>query len=228
MNYALTPPICPSAAIVGTDARFPVRRIFCVGKNYADHVKEMGGGWKGDPVFFTKPADALVENGAAIPFPTQTDNLHHEIELVIALKHGGANIDEARALDCAFGYGVGCDLTRRDRQQEAKDKGAPWDVAKAFDNSAPLSALTPVEKCGHVDAARIWLGVNGVTRQDASVSDMIWSAPEIIASLSRWFELKPGDLIFTGTPAGVGKLAPGDVVTGGVEGLDELRFSLVR
>lgn len=228
MKYVIEAPAQAAAAIVGTQARFPVRRIFCVGKNYADHVKEMGGGWKGDPVFFTKPADALVENGAAIPFPTQTDNLHHEIELVIALKQGGASIDETHALQCVFGYGVGCDLTRRDRQQEAKDKGAPWDVAKAFDNSAPLSALTPVADGAHVRAGRIWLAVNGVTRQDADVADMIWSAPEIIASLSRWFELKPGDLIFTGTPAGVGKLAPGDVVAGGVEGLDELRFSLAR
>lgn len=226
MSYVIEAPRQSAVAVKGQSALFPIRRIFCVGKNYADHVKEMGGAWKGDPVFFTKPADAVVTNGATIAYPTKTSKLHHEIELVIALARGGAAIPKASALDYVYGYGVGCDLTRRDRQAEAKDKGAPWDVAKGFDNSAPLAPLSPVSDIGHPSEARIWLAVNGAVRQDADVSQMIWNVPEIIAALSEWFELAPGDLIFTGTPAGVGKLEAGDVVTGGVAGLSELRFSI--
>jgi fumarylpyruvate hydrolase len=225
MDFVIDPPPRAVTAVEGGGA-FPVRRIFCVGRNYADHVREMGGDAKGSPVFFTKPADAVVENGAAIAYPSNTADLHHEIELVLALGAGGADISEREALTHIYGYAVGCDLTRRDRQAEAKEVGAPWDVAKAFDQSAPLAPIRPASACGHLKAGGIWLAVNGAARQGADLAEMIWSVPEIIAHLSRAFVLKPGDLIFTGTPAGVGPLVPGDVVTGGVEGLSDLRFSI--
>jgi fumarylpyruvate hydrolase len=225
-DFVVNAPLRPAVAVAGMTAVFPIRRIFCVGRNYADHVKEMGGE-KGEPVFFTKPADAVVANAAAIPYALNTSNLHHEIELVLALGAGGTHIAEADSLNHIYGYAVGCDLTRRDRQAEAKQAGAPWDVAKAFDQSAPLSPITPASSSGHVARGRIWLSVNGETRQDADIADMIWSVPEIIAHLSRSFELRPGDLIFTGTPAGVGPLNRGDHIAGGVDGLTELRFSVI-
>jgi fumarylpyruvate hydrolase len=229
MTFVFTPPSQPSVAIAGSDARFPVRRIFCVGRNYADHVREMGNDPKSEPpLFFTKPADAVVESGAVIAYPSNTSNFHHEVELVIAIGKGGSNIAEAAALDHVWGYGVGVDLTRRDRQAEAKKAGTPWDTAKGFDQSAPISALTPVSESGHVTDAHIWLKANGETRQDASTHDMIWSIPEIIGALSRWWELKPGDLIFTGSPSGVSALNPGDAVACGVEGLAPLAFSIAR
>lgn len=225
MSYVFEPPAQPSVAVTDTNARFPVRRIFCVGRNYADHVREMGNDPKSEPpIFFTKPADAVVESGAAIPYAANTANLHFEVELVVALKMGAADIAEADALAHVWGYGVGVDLTRRDRQAEAKKGGAPWDVAKAFDQSAPISALT---EGAHPGKGRIWLSVNGETKQDADLSDMIWSVPEIIAHLSRSWRLEAGDLIFTGTPAGVGPLQRGDEVVCGVDGLSELRFTLV-
>lgn len=227
MTFALTPPPQASVAIANSDARFPVRRIFCVGRNYADHVREMGNDPKSEPpLFFTKPADAVVESGSVIAYPANTANLHHEVELVIAIGRGGADIAEGAALDHVWGYGVGVDLTRRDRQAEAKKAGAPWDTAKAFDQSAPMGALTPVAQSGHPARGRIWLSVNGEARQDADVDQMIWSAPEIIAAVSRSWALAPGDLIFTGTPAGVGPLVAGDAVACGVAGLPELRFSV--
>lgn len=214
-------------AIAGTDARFPVRRIFCAGRNYADHVREMGNDPKAErPVFFSKPNDAIVESGGAIAYPLDTADLHHEVELVLALSGGGVEISQQAALSCVWGYAVGVDLTRRDRQGEAKKAGAPWDAAKGFDNSAPIGALTPAEICGHKHAGRIWLSVNGVVRQDSDISSMIWSAAEIIAFLSRSWELKRGDLIFTGTPAGVGPLKPGDAIECGVDGLEPLRFAI--
>jgi fumarylpyruvate hydrolase len=228
MSFVISPPLQPSVAIVGTDKRFPVRRIFCVGRNYADHVREMGNDPKSEPpLFFSKPADAVVESGAAIPYPAQTSNLHHEVELVIAVGQAGSNIGEAAALDHVWGYGVGVDLTRRDRQSEAKKLGAPWDTAKGFDHSAPIGALTPTAESRNVTNARIWLKVNEETRQDANTQDMIWSVPEVIAALSHWWELKPGDLIFTGSPAGVGALNPSDEIECGVDGLAPLRFSIV-
>lgn len=178
------------------------------------------------PVFFTKPTDAIVESGAAIAYPQDTADLHYEVELVLALSSGGVDIAQQAALGCIWGYAVGVDLTRRDRQAEAKKAGAPWDAAKGFDNSAPIGALTPTEICGHKNAGRIWLSVNGAVRQDDNLSSMIWSAAEIIAFLSRSWELKRGDLIFTGTPAGVGPLKPGDAVECGVDGLTRLEFSI--
>lgn len=227
MTYAIEPPQQASAKIVNSDARFPVRRIFCVGRNYADHVREMGADPKSEPpIFFTKPADALVENGAAIAYPTLTSNFHHEVEFVVALAKGGANIDAGSALDHVWGYAVGVDLTRRDLQNDAKKSGQPWDAAKGFDNSAPVGAVTAASASGSLKAARIWLSVNGAVKQDANLSEMIWSTPEIIAALSRTWALKPGDLIFTGTPSGVGPLKSGDKVACGIEGLSDLTFSI--
>jgi fumarylpyruvate hydrolase len=227
MKYVIDPPPQASVAVAGGEARFPVRRIFCVGRNYADHVREMGNDPRSEPpLFFTKPADAVVENGAAIPYPPDTSNLHHEVELVLAIGAGGAGIAPARALEHVWGYAVGVDLTRRDRQNEAKKAGAPWDAAKGFDNSAPIGAIVPRIDAGAMKQARIWLSVNGEMRQNADIDQMIWSVPEIIAALSRSWVLAAGDLIFTGTPAGVGPLAAGDAVACGVEGLPELRFTL--
>ncbi len=227
MTYAFEPAAQPSVAIDGSDKRFPVRRIFCIGQNYSDHVKEMGGdASKPAPFFFGKPADAVVASGSAIPFPSQTSNLHHEIELVVAIGKGGVSIPRERANEHIFGYAVGVDLTRRDRQAEAKDKGRPWDTAKGFDNSAPIGAIRPVAKSGHPSSARIWVKVNGATKQDGDIAQMIWSVPDIVAFLSNWAELKAGDLIFTGTPAGVGPLQPGDTIEGGIEGVGEVKFTL--
>lgn len=225
MRFVFDPPPPSSLTIAGTDARFPVRRVFCVGRNYAEHAREMGNDPKTDPpLFFTKPADAVVDGGPAVAYPPGTENFHHEGEFVIALGKGGSNIAEADALECVFGFGVGVDLTKRDTQAAAKKAGAPWDAAKGFDQSGPVGALTrgPLP-----ESARLWLKVNGETRQDASITDMIWSPREIIAALSRVWELKAGDLIFTGSPAGVSALSRGDVVTCGVDGAAELHFRIV-
>ncbi|MEZ5995508.1 MAG: fumarylacetoacetate hydrolase family protein [Hyphomonadaceae bacterium] len=228
MTFVFPPPPQPSAAIATGERRFPVRRIFCVGRNYADHVREMGNDPRTEPpLFFTKPADAIVESGAAIPYASNTSNLHHEVELVIAIGKAGANIAVADSLGHAWGYGVGVDLTRRDRQAEAKKAGTPWDTAKGFDRSAPLGALTPASEAGDISSARIWLSVNGEIRQEASTSGMIWNVAEIISALSQWWTLAAGDLIFTGSPAGVGALEPGDRIECGVAGLAPLSFSII-
>ena len=226
-DYAFAPTTVPSAEISGSSQRFPIHRIYCVGRNYAEHVKEMGGEvGREPPVFFTKPADAVVANDASIPYPARTSNLHHEIELVVAIGRGGRDIPKDRALEYVFGYATGNDLTRRDLQAASKQKGQPWDTSKAFDHSAPLAAIRPATS-GHVSKGRIWLTVNGQQRQDSDIGEMIWSVPEVIAELSTLFELKPGDLIFTGTPSGVGALKPGDRIEGGIEGLDTLRSTIV-
>ena len=212
----------PEVAIAGGGA-FPVRRIVCVGRNYAEHAREMGGNPEREPpFFFSKPADALVPGEATIPFPARTANLHHEIELTVAIGKGGANIPVAEALSHVFGYGVGNDLTRRDLQAEAKAAGRPWDMAKGFDDSAVASPIVPATQIGHPVDARIWLSVNGAIRQDGNIADMIWSVPEVIAELSTYIRLQPGDLIYTGTPAGVGAIRPGDLVEGGVEGISTI------
>jgi fumarylpyruvate hydrolase len=213
----------PVSVEVSDGSRFPVRRIFCVGKNYADHVREMGSDPEREPpFFFSKPADAVIAANAEIPFPPRTVNLHHEIELVVAIGQGGASIPAESALAHVFGYAVGNDLTRRDLQAEAKADGRPWDMAKGFDNSAVVSPLRPVDEVGHPERARIWLNVNGMARQDGDIAEMIWPVPEIIAELSTYVGLMPGDLIFTGTPAGVGRIARGDQVEGGIDGIGEL------
>jgi len=216
----------PTLPIEGSDARFPVRRIYCIGRNYGKHVKEMGGDPKDQPpVFFMKPGDAAVEAGGTIPYPPGTSNLHHEVELVVALKAGGKDVAPEAALDLVFGYAVGLDLTRRDLQNHAKDKGQPWDSGKGFDASAPLGPIRPAAACGRFDG-RITLSVNGVTKQDGVLSDMIWGVPEIISAVSRLWTLQPGDLIFTGTPDGVGPLKPGDTVDGEIAGFGAIAFTV--
>jgi fumarylpyruvate hydrolase len=225
-DFAFSPAAPASAAISGSSQRFPIHRIYCVGRNYAEHIREMGGEiGREPPVFFTKPADAVMANDSIIPYPPRTSNLHHEIELVIAIGRGGRDIRKDGALDHVFGYAVGNDLTRRDLQHASKQKGLPWDTAKAFDCSAPLAPIRPASR-GHVSKGRIWLSVNGQLRQDADVGEMIWAVPEVIAELSTLFGLEAGDLIFTGTPAGVGALVPGDRIEGGIEGLDDLRNTI--
>lgn len=213
-----------SAAIAGSAARFPIRRVFCIGRNYAEHAAEMGASVdRGHPVFFCKPADAIVADGTDIPYPLATQELHHEVEMVVALHSGGTDIAEADAPTHVFGYAVGLDLTRRDLQAVAKAKGMPWDTAKAFDHSAPLSAIRAASAIGHPRHASLTLEVNGVIRQQSDISQMIFSVPEILTRLSRLFELKAGDLVFTGTPAGVGPLARGDVFHARLTGIAELR-----
>ncbi|MET0984733.1 MAG: fumarylacetoacetate hydrolase family protein [Steroidobacteraceae bacterium] len=218
----------PTVSIHGTQSRFPVHRIYCVGQNYADHAREMGSDpVREPPFFFSKPADAVVIDSESVPYPSRTQNLHHEIELVVAIGTEGRDIPVERARDHIFGYAVGNDLTRRDLQAQAKGKGRPWDVAKGFDASAPLTAIRRAEECGHVRVGRIWLEVNGQLKQQADIRDMIWSVDEIIAELSTFYRLQPGDLIFTGTPAGVGPIQRGDVLLGGIDGIDTLRSRLL-
>jgi len=225
-SFCFPPGEQPSVAVAATEARFPVHRIYCVGRNYAEHVREMGTDpAHAAPVFFMKPADAVVPSGCAVPYPQATAELHHEIELVVALKSGGRDIAAAAALAHVFGYAAGNDLTRRDLQNAAKARGEPWDAAKGFDRSAPIGTIRPVA-LGHVRAGRIWLKVNGELRQEADVSQMLFDVPQVIAALSKLYELKGGDLIFTGTPAGVAALEVGDEVEGGIEGLPVLRHTL--
>ncbi len=213
----------PTVTIAGTQDRFPVRRIYCVGRNYASHVREMGHDPDRDlPFFFMKPPDAVVESGGSVKYPPKTSNLHHEMELVAAIGKAGADIGVDEANDYIWGYAVGVDLTRRDLQEDAKNQGRPWDAGKGFDESAPISALHPAAKIGHPTSGRIWLEVNEKNRQDSDIEMMIWSVPEIVSHLSGLFILHPGDLIFTGTPAGVGPVHAGDRIMGGVDGVDTL------
>ena len=217
----------PTIGVAGTKDEFPVHRIYCVGRNYAAHAREMGHNpEKNTPVFFMKPADAIVPSGATIPYPTRTENLQHEVELVVAIGRAGSAIAVAEALEHVFGYAVGIDLTRRDLQLEAKEKRGTWDTAKGFDRSAPISPLHRAVDIGHPAAGRIWLSVNDIIRQKADLNELIWSVPEAIAELSTFFALLPGDLIFTGTPAGVGAVVAGDRITGGIEGIDELEITI--
>lgn len=225
--FVFPPPATPSVEIKGQRERFPVHRIYCVGRNYAAHVREMGNDPRAEPpIFFSKPADAIVPNRATIPYAQRTGNLHHEIELVVAIGRGGRDIAANAALEHVFGYAVGNDLTRRDLQAEAREHRRPWDTSKGFDRSAPVSAITPAAVCGHLRTGRIWLKVNGEMRQQADLADMIWTVPEIIAELSTFFELAPGDLIYTGTPAGIGAVQRGERIVGGIEGLDELTTTI--
>ncbi|HBF51883.1 MAG TPA: fumarylacetoacetate hydrolase [Massilia sp.] len=229
-DYAFTPPALPSLAIFGSSARFPIRRVFCVGRNYAAHAREMGSNPDREPpFFFTKPADAVVPAEGALPYPPATGDLHHEIELVVALRSGGADIPADEALAKVWGYGVGLDLTRRDLQSAAKETGRPWDMAKGFDASAPCSPLRPVSSFGHPsEDACIRISVNGTVRQEGTLDEMIWPIADIISHLSRLVTLAPGDLIFTGTPSGVGALVPGDRVHGEIAGVDEFDLEVVE
>ena len=226
-DYVFAPPPVPSLPVTGTAARFPIRRIFCVGRNYAAHVREMGGDPRRDPpTFFTKPADAVVENGATIPYPPATKDLHHEIELVVAIGGTAKDIAVAEAPGVVFGYAVGIDLTRRDIQAVARKAGGPWDMAKGFDRSAPCTAIRPVAEIGHPKSGTISLAVNGELRQNGALGDLIWSVAETIAQLSALVELRPGDLIFTGTPEGVGPVAAGDTLSGHIDGVGDLEIRI--
>ena len=223
-SYVLPPHAPASVPVEGEAAVFPVRRILCVGRNYAAHRREMGGDDRDPPFFFAKPADAIVPPGGQVRYPPATSDLHHEIELVVALKGGGANVQPAQALSLVYGYAVGVDLTRRDLQNAAKAKGHPWDAAKGFDASAPISAIRKWD--GAPPQGRIALSVNGQIRQQGQVADMIWNLAEVVAEASKLWALAPGDLIFTGTPEGVGPVVRGDLVTGGVEGVGELSIRI--
>ena len=227
MTDFILPPLEPtSLPIKGTDARFPIRRVFCVGRNYGQHVKEMGGDPKDQPpLFFTKPADAIVPPGGEVPYPSATKDLHHEIELVVALKSGGENLTPIQAADLIYGYAVGVDLTRRDLQGAAKKGGQPWDSGKAFDASGPVGAISPADQLSGLSGS-IRLSVNGQLRQDGQLSDMIWSVAEIIAEASKLWRLEAGDLIFTGTPDGVGPLVRGDKVEGAIDGVGTVSFTV--
>ena len=222
-RFVFAPAAVTRVPVVASDAFYPVRRVYCVGQNYREHAREMGASLRKPPFFFSKPADA-VSTASSRPFPAMTENLHHEVELVIALGGGGVNLEPDAALERIFGYAVGVDLTRRDLQAEAKKLGRPWTTSKGFDHSAPLSPIQPVSVCGHPDNASISLRVNGELRQQGNTNEMTWSVPEIIAGLSRYFELKPGDLIFTGTPPGVGALKPDDFVEAAIDTVGSLSF----
>lgn len=230
-NYLFPPSPTVGVPVVGSDALFPVHRIYCVGRNYEEHAKEMGHTGREPPFFFMKPADAVLAvppgQTASMPYPGLTSNLHHEIELVVAIGAGGARIAAAQALNHVFGYAVGLDMTRRDLQNDMKKQGRPWCIGKGFDHSAPVGPITPAAQVPGVNDAEIFLQVNGVDRQRSHISQLIWNVAETIEQLSQAWTLQPGDLIFTGTPAGVGAVARGDLMHGGVTGLGELKVRVV-
>ncbi|WP_428423948.1 fumarylacetoacetate hydrolase family protein [Methylibium sp.] len=230
MNHVIAPPTTPSIAVHGKSERFPVRRIYCVGRNYAEHAIEMGGTGREAPFFFMKPADAVlpVEAGAigAMPYPSLTKNLHHEVELVVAIGQGGRDIPAAEALRHVWGYAVGLDMTRRDLQNDMKKAGRPWDIGKGFEASAPIGPLTPAAQVPGIHRAPIVLDVNGTVRQVSHIDRMIWSVAEIIEHLSAAWTLAPGDLIYTGTPEGVAAVVAGDLLEARVEGLEPLRVRI--
>ncbi len=226
MNFVIPAPPVASVEVAGSEDRFPVRRIYCIGRNYLAHRKEMGHDDRKPPFYFQKPADALLASGSEFPYPPQTENVHFEVELVVAIAKGGVDIPVEDALDHVYGYGLGIDMTRRDLQSQAKEDGRPWDSAKGFDHSAPISAIRPVSETGHPDSGRIWLAVNGEVRQDSDLNLQIWNVQEGISHLSRLYQLAPGDLIYTGTPAGVGPVKPGDLITAGIDGIGELEIQV--
>jgi fumarylpyruvate hydrolase len=226
-NYIIDPPAITAVPVAG-GGLFPVRRVFCVGRNYAEHTREMGGDPdREEPFFFTKPADALLINGADMPYPPKSSDLHHEMELVIAIGTGGHDIPEAEALAHVYGYAAGLDMTRRDLQAAAKKAGKPWDMAKGFDFSAPIGEIVPASHAGHPTAGKIELVVNGAARQSSDLAKMIWNVPETIAYLSGLVTLAPGDLIFSGTPEGVAAVVRGDVLEGEIAGIGSVRTRIV-
>ena len=225
-SYVVPPPPQASIAVAGADKRFPVRRIWCVGRNYEEHIREMGQDIRDPPFFFAKPADAVVPDRANVPYPPLTKDMHHEVELVVALKSGGRNIPVNKALDCIYGYGVGIDLTRRDLQIASRDMKRPWEIGKAFDASAPCGPLQPASKIGHPRKGRIALKVNGKLRQNGDLAQMIWNVPEVIAKLSEMVELAAGDIIMTGTPSGVAATLPGDKLECEIEGVGSLTVTI--
>lgn len=227
MKYAFPLPAVPGVPIAGTDEYFPVHRIYCVGRNYAEHAREMGFDPNREPpFFFSKPADAIVPTGSTIPYALATQNFHYEMELVVAIGKEGVNVSRDNALEYVYGYAAGLDMTRRDLQFAMRDKGRPWDVGKGFDKSAPISAIHRATKTGHLFAGAIWLKVNGETKQQADLKELLWPVPDVIAHLSKLFLLKPGDLIYTGTPAGVGPVKPGDQLEGFIEGVDKISIKI--
>ena len=232
MSYVLEPEARVAVPVVGTDALFAVRRIYCVGRNYAAHAREMGGDPDREPpFFFCKPTDAIVVarpgETAQVTYPPLTSDYQHEIELVVAIGKAGRDIAEARANEHVFGYAVGLDMTRRDLQFKLRDKGRPWELGKAFDQGAPIAPIYQATAIGHPTAGAIWVQIDGADRQRSDIDKLIWSVPEVIANLSSYFELRPGDLIYTGTPEGVGKVERGQTMAGGIDGLGELRVKVV-
>jgi fumarylpyruvate hydrolase len=226
MDYVVQAAPRPSLPVVGTPARFPVHRIYCVGRNYLAHVRELGYDEKTPPFFFAKANDMIVEDGATIPYPPLTDNYHHEVELVVAIGRGGANIPAAFALDHVYGYAVGFDMTRRDAQQAAAKKGHPWEIGKSFDHAAPCGPVHPVAQVGHLREGEIQISVNGQVRQHSDLNLMIWDVPHIIEQLSQQVSLQPGDLIYTGTPEGVSAVVSGDILVGRIARLGELSIQI--
>ncbi|MCK0745229.1 fumarylacetoacetate hydrolase family protein [Chromohalobacter nigrandesensis] len=227
-DYVFDPQPVSSIAIEGDNQRFPVRRIFCVGRNYEAHAREMGRDPNREfPFFFTKPADAIVPDGSDVPYPPETQNFHYEMELVIAIGKAGFQVPVEEANDYIYGYAAGNDLTRRDLQLEAREKGRPWDWGKAFDESAVISPLRKAGDIGHPTEGRIWLAVNDEIKQDQDIADLIWDVQEIVSILSHTMRIRPGDLIYTGTPAGVGPLQVGDKVTGGIDGIGDHSITIV-
>ena len=231
MNYVFQPEAQVTVPIAGSDALFPVRRIYCVGRNYAAHAREMGfDPDREPPFFFCKPANAIVVASpgqtVSINYPSQSSDFQHEIELVVAIGKGGRDIPVAAAREHVFGYAVGLDMTRRDLQLRARDKGRPWELGKAFDESAPIAPLHPAARIGHPTQGAVWLKVDGVDRQRSDIAKLIWSVPEVVANLSAFFELRPGDLIYTGTPEGVGKVERGQTMTGAIDGLGEISVTV--
>ena len=227
-DYVIAPPPQVTLAVKGETARFPVRRIFCVGRNYAAHAREMGRDPDREPpFFFMKPADAAVDEGTPIPYPPETKNYQYEMELIVAIGTGGTDIPIDRALDHVWGYGLGLDMTRRDLQMAARELGRPWDWGKGFDLSAPCAPLQRVAATGHPSKGRIWLAVDGAIKQDADLTELIWPVPDVISILSRSMALAPGDIIMTGTPAGVGPVVAGNRITGGIDGLGEIAVQIV-
>jgi fumarylpyruvate hydrolase len=218
------PPRPPSLAVQGTSARFPVRRIYCIGRNYLAHIREMGEADERDPpIFFQKPPDSIVEEGTPVPYPSATSDYQYEAELVVAIGKAGENIDVKDANEHIFGYAVGLEMTRRDLQRAAAKAGHPWENGKSFDHSSPCSAIAPASACGHPQRGALLLAVNGVPKQKTDLSQLIWNVPEIVANLSRLYRLVPGDLIYTGTPDGVGPVVPGDELVASVEGIGTFR-----
>jgi fumarylpyruvate hydrolase len=225
-SFVIPVPPQPSLPVVGEAKSYPVRRIWCVGRNYLEHIREMGNDERAPPFFFAKHADMLVPDGATVPYPPLTKDLHHEVELIVAMKSGGLNIPADKALDHVYGYAVGIDLTRRDLQIASRKKERPWEIGKSFDYSAPCSAIQPAAKIGHPSKGKIWLTVNGKETQKGDLTELIWSVPEIIWQLSQQVRLAAGDIIMTGTPAGVSQLHPGDKIECGVDGVGTLKVSI--
>lgn len=227
-EFVVEPAPVVSVAVRGSVARFPVRRVYCVGRNYAEHTREMGHDPDRElPFFFQKNPDNLVLDNGDFPYPSMTSNVHHEVEMIVAIGKGGSDISVDKALDHVYGYALGLDMTRRDLQNEAKKTGRPWEIGKAFEHSAPMTDIVTVDKVGHLAKGTIWLKVNGEVKQQGDLDELIWNVPEIIAHLSTIFELKAGDLIMTGTPAGVGAVNRGDVMEGYCEGIGSITAKVV-